>query len=65
MLVLRVRDEPDPSREGAGVLRGLDILPAGVVGSAQELCVSKWTVSSRLACKAEGMRNSASVRRLV
>lgn len=39
MLVLRVRDEPDPSLEGAGVLRGLDILPAGVVGSAQELCV--------------------------
>lgn len=38
-LVLRVKDEPDPSRGGAGVLRGLDMVPTGVVGTAQELWV--------------------------
>lgn len=44
MLVLRARDEPDPSREGAGVLRGLDMLPAEAVGSAQEQCLKEQSV---------------------
>lgn len=53
MLVLRVRDVPDPSRGGAGVLRGLDMLPAGVVGLANDYMVLSGQLVKCCACKAE------------